>query len=162
MNLLVFPLLETVGLVSIGMIDNVSIICNIVCMDKIDDRQYEEAARLLRVLGHPVRLAMVEVLSKRPWCVCELADSLGLNKSATSKHLSLLKSVGVIDMERTGTQVNCTLVMSCVLDMMHCACPGDVSSRQPVPTDGASAPDDFEATIDSCIACCRTQEKNKS
>jgi len=144
------------------MVDNVSNICNIVPMDKIDERQYDDAARLLRVLGHPMRLAMVEVLSKRPWCVCELADTLGLNKSATSKHLSLLKSVGVIDMERTGTQVNCTLVMTCVLEMMHCACPDNESSRQPSRIDGASESDDRGSTINLCKKSCCSPLKEKS
>lgn len=116
-----FPLLETVRGLSIQKVDKVSTFCNIVYMNKVDDRQFEETARLLRVLGHPMRLAMVEALNERPWCVCELAASLRLNKSAASKHLSQLKSVGVIEMERDGTQVNCTLVMSCVLEMLHCA-----------------------------------------
>ena len=90
-------------------------------MELFDSGQYEGIARLLRVLGHPMRLAMVEALRFRPWCVCELAAHMDLNKSTTSKHLSQLKDVGVIDMVREGTQVNCTLVMPCVFDMMHCA-----------------------------------------
>jgi len=86
-----------------------------------EEIQYEPAAKLFRILGHPMRLAIIEALHERPWCVCELAEKMGLNKSVTSKHLSSLKSVGIIDMRREGTQVNCTLVMPCVLDMMHCA-----------------------------------------
>ena len=75
---------------------------------------------MLRVLGHPMRLAMVEALRDRTWCVCELASHLGLNKSAASKHLSQLEQVGVIVMEREGTRVNCTLIMPCVFDMVAC------------------------------------------
>ncbi|MBI9095947.1 MAG: metalloregulator ArsR/SmtB family transcription factor [Sphaerochaeta sp.] len=84
------------------------------------DSQHEDAAKLFRILGHPMRLSIIEALHVRPWCVCELAGQLGLNKSVTSKHLSSLKSVGIIDMRREGTQVNCVLTMPCVLDMMHC------------------------------------------
>lgn len=90
-------------------------------MNNQDMTRYEEAARMLKVLGHPMRLAMVEALRNHPWCVCKLAADLGLNKSAASKHLSLLKSVGVVEMVREGTQVNCTLAMPCVFDMMRCA-----------------------------------------
>jgi ArsR family transcriptional regulator len=85
------------------------------------DQQFEDAARYLRVLGHPVRLKMVEALRSRSWCVCELAAHLGLHKSAASKHLSQLRDIGVVGLEKDGTQVNCTLLMPCVFDMMRCA-----------------------------------------
>ena len=108
-------------LMSTDLIDKVSKSCNIDPMDTELTQRYEEAARLLKILGHPMRLAMVETLRKKQWCVCELASHLGINKSAASKHLSLLNSVGVIEMDRDGTRVNCTLVMPCIFDMMLCA-----------------------------------------
>jgi DNA-binding transcriptional ArsR family regulator len=60
-------------------------------------------------------------LEDRSWCVCELAEHLGLNKSITSKHLSLLQSQGIIGMKKEGTRVNCNLKMRCVMDMVRCA-----------------------------------------
>ncbi len=90
-------------------------------MKQSDNSQFEPAAKLFRILGNPMRLAIIEALYERPWCVCQLAEQLGLNKSVTSKHLSTLKSVGIIDMKRDGVQVNCVLTMPCVLEMMHCA-----------------------------------------
>ena len=125
-------------------------------MEKMEIRKFEEEARLLRVLGHPMRLAIIETLSKRPWCVCELANNLGLNKSATSKHLSLLKSVGVIDMERDGTQVNCNLVMPCVLELMHCG------NRSTIHKEISRKPLESE-TIIASASCCNiksTKEKH--
>jgi ArsR family transcriptional regulator len=114
---------------SIEFLDKVSNICNIEYMKDSNDMQFEAAAKLFRILGHPMRLAIVEALHERPWCVCELAERLGLNKSVTSKHLSSLKSAGIIDMKREGTQVNCVLVMHCVLEMMHCAVNPPVSKQ---------------------------------
>lgn len=102
------------------MVDKVSIICNIGGMKHTIDSQHEDAAKLFRILGHPMRLAIIEALHARPWCVCKLADQLGMSKSVTSKHLASLKSVGIIAMRREGTQVNCVLTMPCVLGMMHC------------------------------------------
>ncbi|MGM0432792.1 MAG: ArsR/SmtB family transcription factor [Spirochaetota bacterium] len=90
-------------------------------MNEDRENRFEHMAMLLRVLGHPARLAMVEELKKRSWCVCELAAKLDLNNPTASKHLSLLKSVGVVEMEKDGTRVNCTLAMPCVVEMMHCA-----------------------------------------
>lgn len=126
-------------------------------MNRKDEQRFESAARLLRVLGHPMRLAMVEALRERPWCVCQLADNLGLNKSAASKHLSLLKSVGIIDMERDGTQVNCSLAMPCILDMMYCANNFDAP---PADSDvDADADADAERPAPACSSGCCTVTK---
>ncbi len=64
---------------------------------------------------------MLEKLRERPWCVCELAASVGVDKSVASKHLSQLKAAGLIDDERRGTLVEYRLVAPCVLDMSECA-----------------------------------------
>ncbi|MGE4454453.1 MAG: ArsR/SmtB family transcription factor [Sphaerochaeta sp.] len=92
-------------------------------MKMYDAGQFEEAAKLFKTLGNPMRLAIIEALHNRSYCVCELAEQLGMHKSATSKHLSLLNQLGVISMEREGTRVNCILKMTCVLEMLHCAVP---------------------------------------
>ena len=126
-------------------------------MDTKTEQRYEETAKLLRVLGHPMRLAMVETLREKPWCVCELAAHLGLNKSAASKHLSLLKSVGVIEMDREGTRVNCTLVMPCVFDMMRCAYHVDAPTFQ-----DTGEKDPIIVSDNSCTSgCCSPKKKEK-
>ena len=61
---------------------------------------------------------MLEAL--RGVLVCFVIDNLGINKSAASKHLSLLNKLGVIKMEKEGTRVNCSLQMHCVTQMMQC------------------------------------------
>ncbi len=97
-------------------------------MNQYDAEQFEDTAKRFKTLGHPMRLAIVEALFTRSYCVCELAGLLGMHKSVTSKHLSALKQVGIIDMQKEGTRVNCILIMPCVLEMMHCAIkpPNDV------------------------------------
>ncbi len=97
-------------------------------MGKSTKENFEYQAKLLRTLGHPVRLEIIEELKNRPWCVCELASKLGLNNPTASKHLSLLKSVGVISMERKSTQVICTLIKPCVLQIIHCATDADIKN----------------------------------
>jgi len=89
-------------------------------MDTKETERLNAMANLMHILGHPMRIAMVEALNERTWCVCELATHLGLNKSAASKHLSLLRSVGVVDLEKQGTQVIYTLILPCVIDLLHC------------------------------------------
>ena len=89
-------------------------------MDEQDKARLELSAELFKAIGHPMRLAMLEKLKDEPWCVCEIAEILGLNKSIASKHLSQLYDVGLLAMEKKGTQVIYTLAAPCLVDMAHC------------------------------------------
>jgi len=86
-----------------------------------DKKRLTLTAELFKVIGHPDRLSMLERLAEKPWCVCDLAAYLKLNKSVASKHLSLLHDVGLLDVERKGTQVIYTLVVPCVIEMGKCS-----------------------------------------
>lgn len=84
-------------------------------------RRYELRAEMFKALAHPVRLLMLEKLRSRNWCVCELAAEVGIEKSVASKHLSQLRTVGLIADEKRGTLVEYRLVAPCVLDLGACA-----------------------------------------
>ncbi|MBK9167774.1 MAG: helix-turn-helix transcriptional regulator [Bryobacterales bacterium] len=62
-------------------------------------------ARVLKALAHPTRLFIVDQLSRHEICVCELTDLIGADISTVSKHLSVLRSAGVLTDERRGAQV---------------------------------------------------------
>jgi ArsR family transcriptional regulator len=76
---------------------------------------------MFKALAHPMRIYMLDRLNERPWCVCELAAEVGIEKSVASKHLSQLKAAGLIDDEKRGTLVEYRLVAPCVLEMAACA-----------------------------------------
>ncbi|HEX4721266.1 MAG TPA: metalloregulator ArsR/SmtB family transcription factor [Pseudonocardiaceae bacterium] len=57
-------------------------------------------ATLLRALGDPARLRVVELLSEAPRRAGELADDLGLPAPTMSKHLRLLLTAGIVEDER--------------------------------------------------------------
>ena len=88
-------------------------------MDTIEFAQFERTAERLKAMGHPMRLAMLEKLRVEPWCVCELAENLGLNKSVASKHLSLLQEVGLLSVERKGTRVIYTLIQPGLMELLR-------------------------------------------
>jgi DNA-binding transcriptional ArsR family regulator len=90
-------------------------------MDTIETRRYALRAEMFKALAHPMRLIMLERLRDRPWCVCELAVEVGIEKSVASKHLSQLKNAGLIEDEKRGTLVEYRLVAPCVLDLAACA-----------------------------------------
>ena len=99
----------------------------------MDDRKvhrYDLRAEMFKALSHPMRLLMLEKLKERPWCVCELAAEVGIEKSVASKHLSQLRNVGVIEVEKRGTVVEYRLAALCILDMAACAEGVIVESRK--------------------------------
>ncbi len=90
-------------------------------MDERTLLRYELRTEIFKALAHPMRICMLEKLRDRPWCVCELAAEVGVDKSVASKHLSQLKSVGLIADEKHGTLVEYRLTAPCILDMAACA-----------------------------------------
>jgi len=90
-------------------------------MDEGTLRRYELRTELFKALAHPMRMFMLDRLRLRPWCVCELAAEVGVDKSVASKHLSQLKRAGLIEDEKRGTLVEYRLVAPCVLDLAACA-----------------------------------------
>ena len=90
-------------------------------MDERTLLRYELKTEIFKALAHPMRICMLEKLRDRPWCVCELAVEVGVDKSVASKHLSQLKSVGLIQDEKRGTLVEYRLAAPCILEMAACA-----------------------------------------
>ncbi len=90
-------------------------------MNASDKKRLHMTAEPFKAIGHPDRLAMLEKLSEKPWCVSDLASYLELNKSVASKRLSLLHDVGLLEMKKKGTQVTYTLVVPCVIEMGKCS-----------------------------------------
>jgi DNA-binding transcriptional ArsR family regulator len=69
------------------------------------DPVYVVKAQLFRVLGHPVRIRILELLSDGERSVGDLQTALSIDSSGTSQHLSALRQQGVLDSRRAGTSV---------------------------------------------------------
>jgi ArsR family transcriptional regulator len=54
-------------------------------------------AEILRVIGHPVRLRILEELTKGVKCVSDLEEFLEVSQSNVSQHLAILRRYGLID-----------------------------------------------------------------
>lgn len=69
-------------------------------------KDYEKKAELLKVLSHPVRLCIVNGLIQRGGCnVSYMQECMNIPQSSVSQHLQKLKSAGVIEGKRKGTQI---------------------------------------------------------
>lgn len=81
---------------------------------------YEARAAIIKALAHPSRLFIVEELKKKEHSVGELTSMIGADTSTISKHLSILKNVGIVRDEKQGTTVYYHLQVPCVLDFIGC------------------------------------------
>ena len=63
-------------------------------------------AAIAKALGHPARIAIIQLLLKRETCICgDIVYELPLSQSTVSQHLKELKSVGLIKGDIDGISV---------------------------------------------------------
>ncbi len=62
-------------------------------------------ANLFRVLGHPARVRILELLREGERSVGALQAELELDSGGTSQHLAALRRVGLVESRREGTSV---------------------------------------------------------
>ena len=89
-------------------------------MDRTTQARFEARARIIKAMGHPTRLFIVDELSRGERCVCELTEMVGADISTVSKHLAVLKEAGIIQDQKRGSQVYYTLRVPCVLRFFEC------------------------------------------
>ena len=82
--------------------------------------QYETRANILKAMGHPTRLFILEELNKEERCVNDLTEMVGSDVSTVSKHLSVLKNSGLVYDEKRGTSIYYRLCCPCILDFIGC------------------------------------------
>ena len=63
---------------------------------------FEEEASLLRTLGHPTRLRILQILLEEDQCVKNIWERLGLSQANVSQHLIIMKHRGILKAERKG------------------------------------------------------------
>ncbi len=67
--------------------------------------KYEKKAEMLKILGHPVRLCIVNGLMTKECNVTGIKECLMLPQSTISQHLGILKSRGILKGIRSGLEI---------------------------------------------------------
>lgn len=80
---------------------------------------FEREAEILKVLGHPIRLKIVAGLLSQSCNVKKIWECLGLPQATVSQHLALLKSKGIIEGRREGTEVFYSVVSPEATGLIH-------------------------------------------
>jgi DNA-binding transcriptional ArsR family regulator len=89
---------------------------------------HEIKANLFRVLGHPARVRILEVLREGEQSVGALQVELELDSSGTSQHLAALRRIGLVQSRRNGTSVYYRVDDERVFDLLSAG--RDIISRQ--------------------------------
>lgn len=82
--------------------------------------RYTYLASVMKALAHPTRLFIVDELEKDARNVSELTEMVGVDISTISRHLSILKQVGIVGATKNNNQIIYRLLCPCVLDMYNC------------------------------------------
>lgn len=71
----------------------------------LDSNQYETISGIFKMLGDYTRIRIVWALKQTELCVCDLAVTLNMTKSAISHQLSKLKQERIIKSRRDGKNI---------------------------------------------------------
>lgn len=88
-------------------------------MTEQEKMAFEARAAIFKALGHTTRLYILNQLSLSPHCVCELTEMVGADTSTVSKHLAILKNVGLVRSEKQGTTVYYNLACDCLRQFLQ-------------------------------------------
>ncbi len=66
---------------------------------------FDEQAQIFKVLTHPVRLAILDILRDGEHCVCHMEAHLGFRQAYISQQLSVLREAGIIQDRRDGWNI---------------------------------------------------------
>ena len=86
----------------------------------MNTEELKARARVMKALASPVRLKIVDELSRGERCVCELQPLFPMNKSTLSRHVTALKNVGIVSERRDGVRCFLKLETPCILNVFDC------------------------------------------
>ena len=82
---------------------------------------YQAKAEFFRMLGHPVRIRVLELLQGGPMPVRKLLAAIEIEPSALSQQLAVLRRSGIVNSTREGSTVVYELAGGDVADLMRAA-----------------------------------------
>lgn len=89
-------------------------------MDSATKKLLKLKAEIIAAAGHPIRLAIIEFLQNGEQCVCDIAASIGAQRSNVSRHLSVLLNVGIVAHRKDGLKMIYSLRTHCLLRFLDC------------------------------------------
>jgi DNA-binding transcriptional ArsR family regulator len=81
----------------------------------------EIAASMLRAMAHPMRIAIVDLLTvNKRLTVTEIYERLGIEQASASHHLNILKNKGLLESKREGKMIFYSLKHNRLAEIIEC------------------------------------------
>lgn len=89
------------------------------------------AATMLKCVGHPIRLRIVELLETHTeLAVHQLQEELGLAQAVVSQHLTKMKALGLLRAQRRDGMVFYSVALAQLFKLLECIRSCDPAYRQ--------------------------------
>jgi DNA-binding transcriptional ArsR family regulator len=85
----------------------------------MDNRAYQRLAEVVKTLGHPVRLRIIESLLEDEKSVNAICGILDLPQPQVSQHLALLRNRGIVQDQRCGAHVKYCIKSRMIEEMVR-------------------------------------------
>jgi ArsR family transcriptional regulator len=88
---------------------------------KEDKRKLDRISSIMKTIGHPSRLLIVDLLLERGKLpVRDISEDIGISQSNTSQHLKALENIEILYSDRQGTSVFYGIQNKSVAKLMRC------------------------------------------
>ena len=89
--------------------------------ETLDIEKLEMAASKLRAIAHPMRIAIIDLLTINPkMTVTEIYEYLNIEQASASHHLNILKSKGLLNSKRDGKMIYYSLKFEHLTEVIDC------------------------------------------
>ena len=88
---------------------------------RLTPEDVQARAKVLKALGHPTRLQILDLLDQGDLCLCEFNPLFKIRQPTLSRHLAVLKQAGIITERRAGSRFILHLATPCILRSFDCA-----------------------------------------
>jgi len=79
---------------------------------------YDQQIQIFKVLTHPARLAILEILRDGEHCVCHMEAYMGFRQAYISQQLSVLREAGIIQDRRDGWNIYYRVIDERIYDVL--------------------------------------------
>ncbi len=87
----------------------------------LDIDKLEMAASKLRAMAHPMRIAIIELLTENArLTVTEIYEHLNIEQASASHHLNILKNKGLLESKRDGKMILYSLKTNVLANVIDC------------------------------------------
>lgn len=89
--------------------------------ERISPDKLNIAVNMLKVIAHPIRLAIVDLLTQEErLTVMDIQERLGIEQAIASQHLTLLQDKGVLNAEKVGRNKFVSLRYPKMMHIVQC------------------------------------------